>query len=426
METEETSFFDSDRRETALPGDAAKIDGNSATADLFCIKLYGRRLFLKRLKANLADNPAYVAAFEKEFEIGFNLDHPNIVRYISTGWDGGRPYITTQFVSGLTLAKFVERDPGFFRNKERLRRFALQLLSAIGYMHSRQVLHLDLKPDNIMVTDVGREAKIIDLGFSYSDLHQYDTAGHTGAYAAPEQLSGGKKGPGTDLYSFAKVCVFAYTGRQDVDKMPRRWRRIVRQCTDSDLGKRPKSAEEVAKMLAPGHAKAYAAAAAAIIGIVVAAVALRPESNTRNVAAPPRTDTVYVSPASKHPANEALKPIEAKAAAPKPTAEQMEQEHEYYDEHSKAIIRKFANEVYSTSLAFDKAAIDKHGREMSDGLQRLKADTERRWPGSRKRLAQLAAERDAMAQTYISRCYEMYKNRAQGAKAKGDSAKEGI
>ena len=423
METEDTSFFDSDRKKSVLPGNAAKIEGNSATADLFCIKLYGRRLFLKRLKAGLADNPAYLAAFEKEFEIGFNLDHPNIVRYVSTGWDDGRPYITTQFVSGLTLSKFVNANPRFFTDKTRLRQFALQLLSAIGYMHSRQVLHLDLKPDNIMVTDVGHDAKIIDLGFSYSDLYQYDTAGHTSAYAAPEQLDGGKKGPATDLYSFAKVCVYAYTGGRDAGKMPRKWRKIICRCTEHDIGKRPKSAEEVARMLAPGHVKTFVTVAAAIVVVAATvAIAIRTDIRKQSSVSPVRTDTVYLSSADRLPLAKETNLVGTKEAAPEPTAVQMEQERTYYDQHSKAIIKKFTSEVYSTRLAFDKSETDKRGREMFEDLERLKADTDRRWPGSRRRLAQLIADRDIIARTYFNRCYQLRESRTpRVSESAGDS-----
>lgn len=160
MDAFDTSSFDAERG--AFPvGDAQPVAGHSLTADLYRVKLYGKWHFLKKLKPELAGNPAYIAAFEKEFDIGFNLDHPNIVRYVSVGDDGTAPYLLTQYVDGLTLAEFVSKNPGYFKNKAHFRAFVAQVLSAVGYMHSRQVLHLDLKPGNVMLTNVDRQVKIV-------------------------------------------------------------------------------------------------------------------------------------------------------------------------------------------------------------------------------------------------------------------------
>ena len=431
MSIEETSYFENEKTGAGgfLPMDEAiPMKGNSATSDLFRIKLYGKWLFVKRLKAELGGIPAYRAAFEKEFEIGFNLDHPGIVQYMFFGQDEGLPYIATQFVDGLTLTDFVKKKPAYFKDKAHLRQLALQLLSALEYMHSRQVVHLDLKPDNVMITNVGREAKIIDLGFSYSDLHQYDTAGHTSRFAAPEQKGkGGKKGTWTDIYAFAEICIFAYTGGSvELSKMPALWRRILKNCLNAAPEKRPKSAEAIAKQIAGGGRGKAATALVATVALVAVAVSLlwpQKEEVDANVASRKTSDTVYVKPSPTDKATTADKTAttDKSATTAAVTAEQMEQEHKYYYEHSKTIITAFLNDIYSTEKSYDKAEIDRGKKKMLDGLKKLKDDMERKWPGSRKRQNSIISENDVRAKTYIERCYETYNQHLKEQAPKPDS-----
>ena len=72
------------------------------------------------------------------------------------------------------------------------------------YLHSHQVLHLDLKPDNILLTHINDDVKLIDLGFCYTDAF-VDTQGHTNAFAAPEQKAGGEVDVRSDIYAFGKI-----------------------------------------------------------------------------------------------------------------------------------------------------------------------------------------------------------------------------
>ena len=95
------------------------------------------------------------------------------------------------------------RNPEYF-TKQNTDKFLHQLLDAVACLHSHQVLHLDQKPDNVLLTRINSDVKLIDLGCCYTDTFA-DTQGRTNAYAAPEQLSGGSVDERTDIYAIGKI-----------------------------------------------------------------------------------------------------------------------------------------------------------------------------------------------------------------------------
>lgn len=176
-----------------------------ATSDTYKVCISGKWHFLKSLKKEYADHARYVVAFAKEFDIGYTLDHPHIVRYVSKGMEKGCLYILTEYVDGMTLTEWMEHHPDYFKDKANRQRFVDQLFSAVSYLHNLQILHLDLKPDNILITNIGHQVKLVDLGFSYSDCYQFITTGRTNKYAAPEQLASERADQRTDIYGLGRV-----------------------------------------------------------------------------------------------------------------------------------------------------------------------------------------------------------------------------
>ena len=179
-----------------------QVNTQGATCDTFRVKLYGKLHFLKRLKAEHAHDIRYQEALRKEFETGYRLEHPNIVRYISLSADG----LLMEYVDGETLSQRLSTHPEYFESKKNTGKFLRQLLDAVGYLHSHQILHLDLKPDNIMLTRINDDVKLIDLGCCYTDTFD-DTQGYTNRFAAPEQLStiNGPLSIQTDIYAIGKI-----------------------------------------------------------------------------------------------------------------------------------------------------------------------------------------------------------------------------
>ena len=191
-----SQFSDNQSRFEAIE----QVESQGATCDTFRVKLYGKLHFLKRLKAEYAGDIRYQEALRKEFETGYRLEHPNLVRYLLLDKDS----ILMEYVDGETLSQRLARTPDYFNEQKHTEKFVRQLLSALQYLHSHQVLHLDLKPDNILLTHINDDVKLIDLGFCYTDAF-VDTQGHTNAFAAPEQKAGGEVDVRSDIYAFGRI-----------------------------------------------------------------------------------------------------------------------------------------------------------------------------------------------------------------------------
>ena len=174
----------SDNQQSCL---AEPLPVSGFICEAYRVKIYGKLHFLKKLKKEHEDNILFREALRKEFEIGFRLEHPNIVRYVSFHDDE----ILMEYVDGEDLLVFLKNHPTYFEDTEHFDKFVGQLLSALQYLHDNQVLHLDLKPENIMLTRIGCDVKVVDLGCCYSDTF-VDSTGYTTQYAAPEQLAGRK------------------------------------------------------------------------------------------------------------------------------------------------------------------------------------------------------------------------------------------
>lgn len=191
-----------------LIADAQPLELNGATCDTYYARLHGRRVFIKRLKEEYRLDPRYLAALEKEFKIGYRLEHKALPRYISFEQDA----IVMDFVEGVTLTQFIAVNPQYFSLKKNIDRFMMQLLEGVKYLHQNSILHLDLKPDNIMISHIGNDVHIIDLGFCYSDAFN-DTIGYTHSFAAPEQKgeSNVKVGTYTDIFAIGKILEYILT-----------------------------------------------------------------------------------------------------------------------------------------------------------------------------------------------------------------------
>jgi len=212
----------------------------SGHAHLLVASRYGKRYVLKCLKLDFKYTPVYRMALSKEFEIGLQLDHPNICRTISMEElpELGQT-IVMEYIDGKTLQQLIDENQLTSQLGEKI---VAQTAEALDYMHSKQIFHRDLKPSNIMVTHNGQNVKVID--FSLSDSDAFDVlkmpAGSDG-YIAPEQkLLGAKASIAADIYSLGMVIndIFGFTGDTKL-------RAVAQACMNQDPSKRPTSKSEL-------------------------------------------------------------------------------------------------------------------------------------------------------------------------------------
>lgn len=222
--------------------------GESAMALTYTVHVDGKVLFMKRLKPHLLTQDTYRQLFKKEYEVGSELSHHNIVQYELLHNQPDDCYLLMEHIQGDTLSERILSSPQYFTKRAQLDKFVLQLLDGVGYLHEHNVLHGDLKPQNIMLTQVNNDVKIIDLGFCLSNSY-ITTAGMTPTYAAPEQLEGAlsEMSHTTDIYAIGKIL--EYIDLRTRKGLPAIYRRIMRQCLHRNPANRYSSVAEIQNVL---------------------------------------------------------------------------------------------------------------------------------------------------------------------------------
>ena len=179
---------------------------SGGTCDCYRLVKDNRVYCVKRPKKDMRSSEAYMSLFRKEFELGIELEHPNIVRYFAYDEDENGPFIRMDYIDGDSLEAFVAQHPDYFKDKGHRKQFCDELFSALSYLHDKKMLHLDLKPSNILLTNKGHHVKLIDLGFGWSESYLHDL-GFTRDFCAPEQQVAKTElfCPATDIYALGKV-----------------------------------------------------------------------------------------------------------------------------------------------------------------------------------------------------------------------------
>ena len=139
---------------------------NHSRTQIYLATRYGRRFVLKALAPEVASLTDYQLQQEQEFQLAIQLVHPNIAAtYSLEEIDGVGRCIVQEWIDGITLGEWIRTKP----SKAARKRVFSQLLDALEYIHSLQLVHHDLKPDNILITRNGANVKLIDFGLSATD-----------------------------------------------------------------------------------------------------------------------------------------------------------------------------------------------------------------------------------------------------------------
>ncbi len=176
--------------------------------------LSGETVALKVPFGDILNNRILYYHFQNEERISRFLNHPRIVRFIAR--DRTRQYTVMEYIPGQDVRTLLVAEKVF--PPGRARDFAVQIAEGLEYLHHQEIIHLDIKPENLMVT-AGNDIKILDFGLAHKrgggDLLSEDfTKPHgTPHYIAPEQIEGHRNDPRSDLYSLGLILYEFLTGR---------------------------------------------------------------------------------------------------------------------------------------------------------------------------------------------------------------------
>lgn len=180
---------------------------------------------VKVLHKNRAAEADVVRRFYREARASAQLNHPNVVRVLDYGNENESiPYLVMEWLDGVTLQTYLRAFDLMLPLKDVLE-IMLQILSAFEAAHARGIIHRDVKPENMFVTEVGgvRTVKILDFGLAHVEVSRDEDAGPTltkpealagtPEYMSPEQCYSLAVGPESDIYSLGCVLTTLLQGR---------------------------------------------------------------------------------------------------------------------------------------------------------------------------------------------------------------------
>jgi serine/threonine-protein kinase len=173
----------------------------------------GRRVALKVLVQELANDPRATRRFVREARATAKLTHPNVTRIYDFGRDGGVPYLVMELLEGDTLADRLASGP---LPPAEAASIGAAVADALDAAHRQGIIHRDIKPGNVLLTPAG-EVKVMDFGIAAAADETHSTTGSglygTAAYISPERAAGQAATPAADLYSLGAVLYELLTGR---------------------------------------------------------------------------------------------------------------------------------------------------------------------------------------------------------------------
>ena len=182
--------------------------GSGGMADVYMAKdlLLDRVVAVKILHSNFCEDNDFIVRFRHEAQSAGKLMHPNIVGIYDVGNDQGIHYIVMEFVEGITLKQYIQTHPAI--PIDTAVRIAIEIASALEAAHANGIVHCDIKPHNILLTETGK-VKVTDFGIAraINSATVIDKRAVLGSvhYLSPEQAAGDKITEKADIYSLGVV-----------------------------------------------------------------------------------------------------------------------------------------------------------------------------------------------------------------------------
>ena len=211
---------------------------------LHLCRRYGKLHILKSLQPFYSSQEFYKQLLLKEFNIGYQLVHPNIRHTI--GWEKNDllgNYIVLEYIDGIPLTTFIEQGK---LTRALAYKFITEICNALQYIHNKQLIHKDLKPNNILITYNGNNVKLIDFGLADCDDYEIlKIPAGTEKYLAPEQLDpNATLDCRTDIYSLGIIIEELATILKD-----RKLASIAQKCTCQNPNSRFNNTAEIVETL---------------------------------------------------------------------------------------------------------------------------------------------------------------------------------
>jgi serine/threonine-protein kinase len=191
--------------------------GTGGMADVFIgdDTRLNRKVAIKVLRRDLARDPSFVARFRKEALAAGGLNHSGIVSVYDSGEENNSPYIVMELITGESLRQLLQKG---LIPQTRALEIVEGILQALEYSHKEGIVHRDIKPGNIMITDSG-DIKVMDFGIARATddigatmTNTWNVVG-TAQYLSPEQATGEMADGRSDLYSLGCLMYELLTGR---------------------------------------------------------------------------------------------------------------------------------------------------------------------------------------------------------------------
>jgi serine/threonine protein kinase len=201
----------------------------------------GRRIHVKRPLSQFAAIPAYQRLFEEEAHTGLSWVHPHILRYLQYGSDAKGPFIAQEYVPAETLHEALLEEPLGINSMKESRRIMEALFEAVSYLHSQNVLHLDITPENILITRSAHDVKLMNPASFYVGQSPSFFI-YKERYAAPELFEeNARPTVAADIYSLGRVMEYLFC----YSKLTLGISRVIARATADNPAKRYKSVHEM-------------------------------------------------------------------------------------------------------------------------------------------------------------------------------------
>ena len=279
------------------------------------------------LKTPADESTASLERLKREYDLARRLQHPFIVSAIA--WEEETPVgpaVVFEYVQGRTLTEWLTERPAL-RDRERL--FG-QILDAVGAIHRQSIIHNDIKPENILVTETDNDAKLIDFGFADGDAHYLGKGlGGTRSYASPELLAHEKTDARSDIYSLGVLMQDLFPGRYG-------W--IARKCRQATPDRRYRNIDALRRAWLHRHRPWLLAIPLCAAALVAAIFLLKPSRPDPILPEEVKTDTVIT---------EAIPDTIAPVSSPKPAGSTKPSSGATVPEKAKATLKKAWDDAYT-------------------------------------------------------------------------------